>query len=209
MSTTGTSSPRPAARPAIDLCLHLVRKDFGAEVANEVARSNVVPPHRDGGQAQYVSQPVLANYAETLFADTLEWAQAHLHETLSRAHSRNGPPVRRAPSPGVFVPRRGRRLTNGCCPSVSCWPNGCSRPPTCRSTPSPRAAAWAAPRTFANSSSAPSALRRAPTAAPSVRPAEERSGVKPPGRPAARTTAAAVRSPGRSGRGEARRRPNC
>ena len=36
---------------SIDLCLHLVRKDFGAEVANEVARSNVVPPHRDGGQA--------------------------------------------------------------------------------------------------------------------------------------------------------------
>ena len=42
----------------IDLCLHLVRKDFGAEFANAVARRLVVPPHRDGGQAQFVPRPV-------------------------------------------------------------------------------------------------------------------------------------------------------
>ena len=42
----------------IDLCLHMVRSDFGAAVANEVARGTVVPPHRDGGQAQYVRRPV-------------------------------------------------------------------------------------------------------------------------------------------------------
>ena len=42
----------------IDLCLHLVRRDLGAEAANTVARRMVVPPHRDGGQAQFVQTPV-------------------------------------------------------------------------------------------------------------------------------------------------------
>jgi AraC family transcriptional regulator, transcriptional activator FtrA len=42
----------------LDLCLHLVRRDFGAEIANRVARRLVIPPHRDGGQAQYVERPV-------------------------------------------------------------------------------------------------------------------------------------------------------
>lgn len=42
----------------IDLCLHLVRRDYGVDVANAVARRLVVPPHRDGGQAQYVDAPL-------------------------------------------------------------------------------------------------------------------------------------------------------
>jgi AraC family transcriptional activator FtrA len=42
----------------IDLCIHLVRKDFGAEIANSLARRLVVGPHREGGQAQFVEQPV-------------------------------------------------------------------------------------------------------------------------------------------------------
>lgn len=42
----------------LDLCLHLVRRDWGPHVANQVARRLVVPPHRDGGQAQYVERPV-------------------------------------------------------------------------------------------------------------------------------------------------------
>jgi AraC family transcriptional activator FtrA len=42
----------------LDLCLHLVRRDWGSRVANQVARRLVVPPHRDGGQAQYVERPV-------------------------------------------------------------------------------------------------------------------------------------------------------
>src|SRR5690606_26799575 len=44
----------------LDLCLHMVRSDHGAAVANEVARGTVVPPHRDGGQAQYIRHPVPA-----------------------------------------------------------------------------------------------------------------------------------------------------
>ena len=42
----------------LDLCLHLIRRDWGARVANQIARRLVVPPHRDGGQAQYVERPV-------------------------------------------------------------------------------------------------------------------------------------------------------
>ena len=42
----------------IDLCLHMIRRDHGAAVANEVARRMVVPPHRDGGQAQFIRRPV-------------------------------------------------------------------------------------------------------------------------------------------------------
>ncbi|MEU8698632.1 helix-turn-helix domain-containing protein [Streptomyces sp. NPDC048680] len=42
----------------IDLCLHIVRRDHGTTVANDVARRIVVPPHRDGGQAQYIQRPV-------------------------------------------------------------------------------------------------------------------------------------------------------
>ncbi|MFF4264352.1 GlxA family transcriptional regulator [Streptomyces virginiae] len=42
----------------IDLCLHIVRRDHGSEIANDVARACVVPPWRDGGQAQYIRRPV-------------------------------------------------------------------------------------------------------------------------------------------------------
>ena len=50
----------------IDACLHLVREELGAEVANGIARRMVVPPHREGGQAQYVDNPVAACASEAL-----------------------------------------------------------------------------------------------------------------------------------------------
>lgn len=65
----------------IDLCLHIVRLDYGAEIANEVARRMVMPPHREGGQAQYVSEPVRTAVAGSL-ASLLQWAASHLHEAL-------------------------------------------------------------------------------------------------------------------------------
>ncbi len=61
----------------IDLCLHLVRRDFGAEIANLVARRLVVAPHRDGGQAQFIDRPVPLR-AGTLFAALFERVQARL-----------------------------------------------------------------------------------------------------------------------------------
>ena len=67
----------------IDLCLHMVRLDYGAEVANQVARRMVVPPHRDGGQAQYVDAPVRPAPAADPLGDTLAWAMAHLDRPLA------------------------------------------------------------------------------------------------------------------------------
>jgi transcriptional regulator GlxA family with amidase domain len=67
----------------IDLCLHVVRLDYGAEVANKVARGMVVPPHRDGGQAQFVDSPVPAAASAYPFNDTLAWVQAHLDEPIT------------------------------------------------------------------------------------------------------------------------------
>ncbi|MEU9150000.1 helix-turn-helix domain-containing protein [Streptomyces sp. NPDC048417] len=65
----------------IDLCLHMVRRDHGTAVANEVARRTVVPPHRDGGQAQYIHRPVPdPQVAGTTTARA--WALARLHEPI-------------------------------------------------------------------------------------------------------------------------------
>jgi len=65
----------------IDLCLHLVRLDHGAEIANQVARRLVVSPHRDGGQAQFIDQPMPPKLRGRL-ARATEWAIAHLEEPI-------------------------------------------------------------------------------------------------------------------------------
>jgi transcriptional regulator GlxA family with amidase domain len=67
----------------IDLCLHIVRLDHGADVANAVARRMVVPPHRDGGQAQFVETPVSLQPGDDPMLSTLDWAMEHLHQPLS------------------------------------------------------------------------------------------------------------------------------
>ncbi|MBO0708591.1 MAG: helix-turn-helix domain-containing protein [Candidatus Dormibacteraeota bacterium] len=66
----------------LDLCLHLVALDFGARVANAVGRRLVVPPHRDGGQAQYVEQPVVED-PDVSLAPVLTWAEQHLAEPIT------------------------------------------------------------------------------------------------------------------------------
>jgi transcriptional regulator GlxA family with amidase domain len=66
----------PATAAAIDLSLERVRQDFGPAAANEVARRMVIPPHRDGGQAQYLPWPGPAHPDQDL-ADALQWAQTH------------------------------------------------------------------------------------------------------------------------------------
>ena len=67
---------------AADMCLHLVRRAYGPEVANGIARRMVVPPHRDGGQAQYVTTPLTATPAHSL-SPVLDWALSRLDEDLS------------------------------------------------------------------------------------------------------------------------------
>ncbi|MFE4616035.1 GlxA family transcriptional regulator [Streptomyces sp. NPDC056747] len=65
----------------IDLCLHIVRRDHGTAVANDVARRTVVPPHRDGGQAQYIERPLPEEGTHTT-TTARAWALAHLHEPI-------------------------------------------------------------------------------------------------------------------------------
>ena len=100
----------------IDLCLHLIRSDHGALVANAVARYCVVPPWREGGQAQFIDRqvPEPDHYST---AATREWALRHLDEELTvqrlARHAKMSPRTfnRRfreetGQSPGMWVRRR-------------------------------------------------------------------------------------------------------
>lgn len=65
----------------LDLCLHVVRSDFGADEAVKLARWNVVPPHREGGQAQFIETPMQVDGRAPLAA-TMAWALQHLDQPL-------------------------------------------------------------------------------------------------------------------------------
>ena len=75
VTSAGTSA-------GIDACLHLVRTEQGATVANTIARRMVVPPHREGGQSQYIPFSVPETDCESL-APLLDWAMARLGEDLT------------------------------------------------------------------------------------------------------------------------------
>jgi AraC family transcriptional regulator, transcriptional activator FtrA len=101
----------------IDLCLHLVRRDHGAEVANRVARRMVVAAHRDGGQAQFVDAPVPARPDDDPVAGAMEWALGRIGERIGvdelarRAHLSPRQFSRRfraatGASPGAWLLRR-------------------------------------------------------------------------------------------------------
>lgn len=76
LTSAGTAS-------GIDACLHVIRQRLGAEAANRVARSLVVAPHREGGQAQYIERPVAVRLADDPIARASTWALAHLDEDLT------------------------------------------------------------------------------------------------------------------------------
>ena len=69
----------------IDLALHLIRKDFGAAVANKVAKRLIVPPHREGGQAQFVDAPV-GKEVEPWLSNAFDWVLHNLHCDIQIAH---------------------------------------------------------------------------------------------------------------------------
>jgi len=68
---------------AIDCCLHILRQRYGAKVANQVARRMVVSPHRQGGQAQYIQQPVRDVSTIDHFAKVLDWTSRNLDKPHS------------------------------------------------------------------------------------------------------------------------------
>ena len=80
----GTLLTSAGSAAGLDLGIHLIRRDHGSTIANQVARRLVIPPHRDGGQAQFIAAPVAADDAMTL-ASTMAWAVEHLHEPLTVA----------------------------------------------------------------------------------------------------------------------------
>ena len=102
----------------IDLALYVVRQDYGAEIANLVARDLVVPPHRDGGQAQYIPAPVAECAESDPLNETIDWAlanlggaphaaapggprhdeQPHVLASLRRGHRHHAAPLDRAPA---------------------------------------------------------------------------------------------------------------
>jgi transcriptional regulator GlxA family with amidase domain len=86
---------------SLDLCLHVVQRDYGTEMATKIARDLVVPLHRPGGQAQYIEAPMPALGGHDLFASTLEWAQRHLADELTVVDLA----VRSAMSPRTFARR--------------------------------------------------------------------------------------------------------
>ena len=67
----------------IDVCLHLVRSDYGPEVANRVAKRLVMHAHRQGGQTQFIDQPVPVDYEADRLTDTIQ----HVRENLGKSHT--------------------------------------------------------------------------------------------------------------------------
>jgi transcriptional regulator GlxA family with amidase domain len=90
----------------IDCCLHVVRRQYGAEASNRIARMLVVPPHRQGGQAQYIEQPVMTRANDTPMTRALSWATLH----LDQLHSLDSLAARALMSRRTFT-RHFRKLT--------------------------------------------------------------------------------------------------
>src|SRR2546423_726763 len=67
------------------LFVHRVRGDFGRAVPTAVARGLVIPPHRDGGQAQFIEAPVTADPDDDRIARSMTWAVAHLAQPITVA----------------------------------------------------------------------------------------------------------------------------
>jgi AraC family transcriptional regulator, transcriptional activator FtrA len=66
----------------LDLCLHIVRADYGANVAADIARHTVIAPHRDGGQAQFINKPIPEQDGGRSITPVCAWALDHLDERL-------------------------------------------------------------------------------------------------------------------------------
>jgi transcriptional regulator GlxA family with amidase domain len=76
MTSAGTAA-------GIDLCLHIVALDYGAAVANTVARRLVMPPFRAGGQAQYIDDPLATDVLGEPLSAVLDWARERIRDGVS------------------------------------------------------------------------------------------------------------------------------
>ena len=103
----------------LDLCLHIVRRDYGAGIANRVAQRLVVPPHREGGQAQYIPQPVQKTERDPL-ASVSSWARRHLDQDLAIERLASRAAMSRRTFIGVSRKQPACRPVNGWCRRA--WP---------------------------------------------------------------------------------------
>jgi transcriptional regulator GlxA family with amidase domain len=82
----GTVLTSAGVAAGLDLCLHVIRRDHGAEVASHIARQCVIAPHREGGQAQFIQRPIEPLvYGALRLGPTLDWALQHLEQPLTVA----------------------------------------------------------------------------------------------------------------------------
>lgn len=79
----GTLLTSAGSAAGLDLCMHVVRQDHGAAIANAVARRLVIQPHRDGGQAQFIETPLAARPDDARIARSMAWVLAHLTESVT------------------------------------------------------------------------------------------------------------------------------
>lgn len=106
----------------IDLCLHLVREDFGSEAANVVARRTVVSPHRDGGQAQQVLRPVARSRESLRLGQLFDY----LHQHLAASHTVASLAQRAGMGTRTFCAALRRPPVKR--PPAGCWRNDCCAP---------------------------------------------------------------------------------
>ena len=188
----------------IDACLYLVRKEQGSRVANGIARRMVVPPHRDGGQAQYVVQPV-APACDGSLQDLLEWLRAHLDQPLTVRQLAAARTCPSGPSPAASWPTPAPPRSGGSSASASCWPSSCWRRPTRRWTPSRITPASATRPPCAITSASGAAPPPTPTAVssaatPLLRARRPVTSPPPPARPLISTGSSARRAAASAGR---------
>ena len=121
----------------IDLGLHVVRKDFGAAVGARAARRMVAPPHREGGQAQFIERPQTDRHRAARSSRPGAGRSSACASRSTSPRWRATPRSARAPSPVDSWRRPGRPRTAGWS-RAACWrPAGCSRRPRSRSSRSP------------------------------------------------------------------------
>ena len=161
------------AAAGLDLCLHLIRRDYGSAVAADAARLSVMPLEREGGQAQFIVQRHPPTPRGAALEPLLTWMRDNLSRDLTLADSPRTRAPAPAPSSGTSGSRPGRRRCAGCTGPVSGRPSTCWRPPGTRSSASAPRWASARPPPSATASNAPPASARTPTAAPSAPPATE------------------------------------
>ncbi len=115
----------------IDACLHVIRLEHGAAVANEIARHMVVAPHRDGGQAQFVPLPVDDTTDGPDLAALREWALEHLREPLTVASLARQVHMSPRTFARWFTARTGTTPHQWLTSQRRSWPRNCwSGPPT-------------------------------------------------------------------------------